>query len=384
MKKTQLTHLQHEAQKISLTFREREAMHARLMERVHGSSVASPVRSQPGLYYFFSPQFAMPMAGLLVVLIVGSSTAYAAKGSLPGDALYTVKTKISEPLQGVFAFSTEDKIKFHTDIAQVRIEEAEVLASQNRLDEDKTKEIESSLDAHLAERSSLATSLDEKHSNEGTALARLNTTIVAHGDILEALGAESSSSTTRQNSNTLAMKVRSGSNWGSGSGTIAMAKSAASMAPQASGTNEAVTLSLSMAQDVSVEATSANEAPTSSSNSEHDNKNKDKDSKAKSAALSLGKKATSTLESLKAKVKLMKEVDENTQAKLDARFGKIEALIKEGNTSLAHGDYSDAKDEFNEALDRETTLSAFIAAGVQFDGGILGNLLGHDSRWGED
>ncbi len=384
MKKTPLTNLQTTAYKISLTNVEREAMRARLMERVHGAPQASPVRSQPGLFYFFSPQMAMSFAAFMLVLVGGSATAFAAKGSLPGDALYVVKTKISEPIKGALAFSTEDKIRFHTDLAQIRIEEAEVLASENRLDTKAAAELESGLDLALAKRNELAAKYEAEEPEESGKLARLDTTIVAHSDILVQLGAESSSTTTRENSGTLAMKVRSGYNYGSGRATLAMAK--ATTAPQIENTAPApMAFSLSVAEDTSVsnQATSVSEVPTTSKNSERNTKKVSTDSKARTSAAALGKKATSTLDSLRAKAAAMKDkVNAETKKKLDARFEKIESYIEEGNEAMERGDYNDARDSFNEALDREATLSAFISAGVQFDRGILGNLLGNDSRWG--
>jgi hypothetical protein len=388
MKKTPLTNLQTTAYKISLTNSEREAMRARIMSKVHAAPAASPVRGERGLYYFFNPQFAMSFAAFLLVLVTGSATAFAAKGSLPGDALYVVKTKINEPIKGALAFSTEDKIRFHTDIAETRIVEAEVLASENRLDTKAAAELESSLDIALAQRNELAQKFQEEQPDESDKIARLDTTIVAHSDILVQLGAESSSTTTRENSDTLAMKVRSNSshgNYGSGRATLAMAK--ATTAPS---TENAVVTPMAFsvaAEDTSMagQATSVSEVPTTSTNSERNSKKVSADSKARTAAATLGKKATTTLESLRAKAASMKEkINKETKEKLNARFEKIESYIEEGNEAMERGDYRDARNSFNEALDREATLSAFITAGVQFNKGILGNLLGNDSRWGHD
>lgn len=358
-------------------------MHARLMEAVRGPSY----RATPSPY-FFAPQFVMPFAALLLI-VVTASTAFAAKGSLPGDPLYVVKTKMTEPLQGALAFSTEDKFNFHTQIAQVRLEEAEMLASQNRLDEAKTKELETSIDVALAQRQELASKLEVEEPRKSSSIARLDTSITAHSDILIALGAESSSSTTRANSDSLAMKVRSNNSYGARP-TLAMAKMAPALAPEAQNAAPTATmLSLSVEEDSAAQdATSASRVASGAQDSQDQNNSKGKNkenSKARASALALGKKATSTLESLKAKAATLKDkLSGDTKDKLNARFERIQSFIDEGNNALARGDFDDAKDSFNEALDRETTLSAFITAGVQFDRGILGNLLGNDSRWGND
>jgi hypothetical protein len=391
-----LQNLRTEAYKVSLTNEERGAMHARLMARVgERAQAAAPTRLQPGLYYFFSPQLSMSLAALMVILLVGSGTAYAAEGSLPGDALYVIKTKVTEPIVGALAISTEDKIKFHTAVTETRIKEAEVLASQNRLDTGATQELESSIDAHISERDALAQKLNDQNQYEeagSAAIARLDTSITAHSDILAQLGEESSSSTTKQNSGTLAMRVRSGHSSSSGAQpTIMMAKVAATSAPQEKNTIQPEAVTLMVAQDASTSlgSTSVESAPSSSS-SANSNRDARQDKKSRSSkiamfAASLGKKATSTLESLRAQTAAMKDkINSDTKEKLDSRFNKINSFIRDGNEAMKDGDYQDAIDSFDEALDRETTLSAFISAGVQFDRGILGNLLGNDSRWGDD
>lgn len=380
-----LKKLQQEAQLLKLSSTEKAALHASLMKVVHastGAGDASALRVTPSPFYFFSPQFAMSFAALLVVFITGG-TALAAKGSLPGDALYTIKTNVSEPLMGALAFSNEDKIKFHTEVAQTRLEEAEVLASQNRLDATAAATIETNLDEHLSERSVLTTKLDSS--------------IAAHGDVLLALGESSSSSTTRTNSDAIASKVRFARGT-SGTVSLAMAKATtreaapmmAPAAPQATG------VSLMMASEASDTVIEDSAAPTTSeentvSNSKRSSKenvpssNSSKQSRLEKEALALEKRATSSLETLRQSVKNLKTpVDEDVEAKLDARLARITSFIALGREAMNDKDFESAADNFNEALDREATLSTFIAANQKFNNGILGNLLGNDSRWGDD
>jgi len=377
-----LKKLQQEAQLLKLSSTEKAALHANLMKVVHASTEAgdaSAPRMTPSPFYFFSPQFAMPFAALLVVFITGG-TALAAKGSLPGDALYTIKTNVSEPLMGALAFSNEDKIKFHTEVAQTRLEEAEVLASQNRLDATAAATIETNLDTHLAERNVLTTKLDSS--------------IAAHGDVLLALGESSSSSTTRTNSDAIASKVRF-ARGASGTVSLAMAKAttrevAPMMAPTATG------VSLMMASEASDVVAEDAAAPTTSeentvSNSKRSSKEdtssntSNKQSRLEKEALALEKRATSSLETLRQSVKNLKtHVDEDIEAKLDARLARITSFIALGREAMSDKDFESAIDDFNEALDREATLSTFIAANQKFNNGILGNLLGNDSRWGDD
>ncbi len=298
---------------------------------------------------------------------------------------------MSEPIQGALAFSVESKINYHAQVAQTRLEEAEVLASQNRLDSKVGAQIESNINTHLAERQALVGQLEGER--PGTTLAssaQYNTQITAHGDVLAQLGVESSSSTTRETSNTIAMRVRtSGSGYGyaaRSANTVAMAKMVTPNTPAPT----AVTLSVATPEDSSSTQNAHIEMQSSSSDEKkvaaprvEEKQNAQQSAQMKSAA-KLGAKATTSLEELRASAQKMKEVDENTQTRLDNRFAKIEALIAAGNEAIDAGDFDAAKDNFNEALDRSVTLSTFISANVKFNHGILGNLLGNDSRWGSD
>jgi len=55
--------------------------------------------------------------------------------------LYPVKVYVNENVQGALAVSDEAKLSYHTDIAEVRLEEAEALASQGKLDASTTRKL---------------------------------------------------------------------------------------------------------------------------------------------------------------------------------------------------------------------------------------------------
>ncbi len=293
---------------------------------------------------------------------------------------------------GALAFSTEDKIKFHTEVAQARLEEAEVLASQNRLDAKASATIELSLDSHLSQREELTTKLDEEHPGASNHVAvQLNSSITAHGDVLLALGSGSSSSTTRTNSDAIASKVRFSRNAGA-TVTLATAKATSAEAMPMAPEPQAFGVSLMSAEDTSV---AQDAAPTTSEHTQNANSrsyskenaasNANKQSRAEKEALSFEKRATTSLETLKHSVEAIRaHVDEDVEAKLDARLARISSFITRGKEAMSEKDFEAAADNFNEALDREATLSTFISANQKFNNGILGNLLGNDSRWGGD
>jgi len=384
-----LKKLHQEASGLCLSTHEKAVMHAAIMERVHagerGHKEAGAPRQIPGVFYFANPQFAMSFAALLV-LVLGGATTFAAQGSLPGDPLYALKTQVNEPIQGALAFSVESKIQFHGSVAQTRIEEAEVLASQDRLDAFTSAQIESNLDAHLAQRQILVGGLEQENPGASIAAsAQYDSQITAHGDVLAQLGAGSSSSTTRENSNAIAMKVRAQGNsyYGysaRGSNTIAMAKSAAladgePLAPMATSLSVVADQATSVAEDTHIESQSLSTTG--------EKQTAEQSAKMKSA-VKLGAKATTSLEVLRVSTAKMKDVDDKTRSRLDTRFAKISELIVQGNAALEAREYEAAKNNFNEALDRSVTLSTFISANLKFNKGILGNLLGNDSRWGSD
>lgn len=87
----------------------------------------------------------------IAVILVSSGTALAAGKSLPGDLLYPIKIQINEPVEGALKTSFESKVKWEGEKAVRRLEEAEKLVENDKLDEprraDIEKEFEKSADA---------------------------------------------------------------------------------------------------------------------------------------------------------------------------------------------------------------------------------------------
>lgn len=86
---------------------------------------------------FFRELKLMPVLASVLILVLGTggTVSYAAQGALPGDTLYPIKIYVNEPMQSGFAFSSEAKARLETRLAQARLEEAEELALETRLDE---------------------------------------------------------------------------------------------------------------------------------------------------------------------------------------------------------------------------------------------------------
>ncbi|MFA6524277.1 MAG: DUF5667 domain-containing protein [Candidatus Paceibacterota bacterium] len=72
---------------------------------------------------------------VIILLVLGGGTSYAAEGSLPGDMLYSIKVNVNEKIVGLKAFTPEAKAKFNTKIIKKRLEEADKLAFNGKLNE---------------------------------------------------------------------------------------------------------------------------------------------------------------------------------------------------------------------------------------------------------
>lgn len=108
------------------------------------------------LAYFQSHGLRSVLAGLLLFVLVGSGTASAAQGSLPGDLLYPVKVSINEKVEAALAPSVAAKAEVAARQAERRVEEAQELAAQGRLDEKTADALTESFDAHAAQAVALA------------------------------------------------------------------------------------------------------------------------------------------------------------------------------------------------------------------------------------
>jgi len=143
-----LKHLEKDAAHVRLSEAEKGVFRARLEEAM-GVSVQTRIPASPYYRWFFAPRsFAF---ALVLVVLAGGGTAYAAEGSLPGDALYLVKIHINEKVETALALSTQAKVAVNTKLAQRRIAEVETLATRGTLDATTTAQAEANFDYHAAQ-----------------------------------------------------------------------------------------------------------------------------------------------------------------------------------------------------------------------------------------
>ncbi len=93
-----------------------------------------------------NPLYARIASGVAVVLLILAP--FAAERSVPGDALYLIKTGINEPIQGQLVNTPYKKIEFETKLMERRIAEARVLASKGKLTEEVKAQITEDVKDH--------------------------------------------------------------------------------------------------------------------------------------------------------------------------------------------------------------------------------------------
>lgn len=207
------TQLKEKARALKLSHDEKQALRVQLytyLEKNPVGSFAAPakiLKPVPSMYFWFAPRFVVPVVLLLVVTLT-TGTAFAAQSALPGNPLYAIKINVNEPVQVALAATPAAKAAVNAQIATVRLEEAETLASTGKLDATTTAELASNFAQHA--EAAQANTIAVASNDPGTAAqlgADFASRLAAHGAILAQLGDDSSSTETMQNSNALAMQA---------------------------------------------------------------------------------------------------------------------------------------------------------------------------------
>lgn len=115
----------------------------------------SPIKSPWTVFSFSSwvqsNRLVAGLAAFLIIAVSGNSVVLAANEALPGDALYSLKVNISEPIRVALATGPVKKAEVQTMLVQARFEEAEVLAARGELSDEREQEIADRIDQHLSE-----------------------------------------------------------------------------------------------------------------------------------------------------------------------------------------------------------------------------------------
>ncbi len=189
-----LTQFITDLQKFSLTESEFTAIKMRLTDYADFHIVRIPssdrlsVSEGSWFYKFVTSKKYMNMkiyiaAAILVALVVGAGTSFAAEKSLPGDILYPIKVNITENIKGAFTFGTKAKAEWNAQRAFRRLEEVERLAAQGKFDRNARTEVESHFEKHIQDFREYA-GQDAVASSSMELYAGLEKTLYAHENVL--------------------------------------------------------------------------------------------------------------------------------------------------------------------------------------------------------
>ncbi|HEY4515091.1 MAG TPA: DUF5667 domain-containing protein [Candidatus Paceibacterota bacterium] len=126
----------------------------------------------------------MPIAILLVILL-GGGTSFAAERANPGDALYSVKTGVNENVRGMFTVGAEAEANWEARLAERRLEEANNLEAEGRLDADVEQDISVEVEKHAdkSQKEIAKLEADGKAEAASSARVRLSQALTVHEDI---------------------------------------------------------------------------------------------------------------------------------------------------------------------------------------------------------
>lgn len=139
-----MEHLPHkfveDLRSVALTEKERSEMRTILLAKMR-EGLVRPVVS-PWSHLFFSKRVQAGFLSVVIIMSYTSSVAFAAEGALPGDILYPIKTRVAEPVVRLVTVSTPaDEATYETKLLDRRLEEAETLAQDKKLDTELKKEV---------------------------------------------------------------------------------------------------------------------------------------------------------------------------------------------------------------------------------------------------
>lgn len=147
----QLEKIMENAKRVVLSHAEKDTVRAHVEEFVREHPVRRGLIPSPWMAGRFLMVLHKPVAFTLILLLVlGGGTAYAAEGALPGDTLYSIKVNVVEEVLAVVTVSDEAKVRWDARRAERRLEEATQLTDEGKMTDEKQAEIQERFE-HLAQ-----------------------------------------------------------------------------------------------------------------------------------------------------------------------------------------------------------------------------------------
>lgn len=129
---------------------------------------------------------------LIIALLIGGGTSFAAEGAAPGDVLYPVKVSFNEEARSLVAVSNEAQADWDVRLAERRLEEAEKLAMEGKLSAEASASIESRFEDHVKAFRDRAEKIEAKQGSESSFEVNSNfeASLRAHERVLAQIASE--------------------------------------------------------------------------------------------------------------------------------------------------------------------------------------------------
>lgn len=129
---------------LKLSNEERRSMYTHIVSRPLPSPYTHSI-----LFIFSRSWVSYSIASALIVVLIGGSAAVAAEQSVPGDILYPIKIKVTEPARDLLIQEPATHARWESEKASRRLEEATVLAERNELTPERSRDIEKRFQEHV-------------------------------------------------------------------------------------------------------------------------------------------------------------------------------------------------------------------------------------------
>ncbi|MDE2071675.1 MAG: hypothetical protein KGI70_03025 [Patescibacteria group bacterium] len=130
----------------------------------------------------------MPIIALaiLIAAALGGGVSAAAAHSTPGDVLWGFKVEVNESLQGALSFGDEQKANWDIAVAQERLQEAQRLAAEGKLDANAQAQLAANFRRHASDVADRVAALEAtgKYAAAADVSARFESTLSQSASVL--------------------------------------------------------------------------------------------------------------------------------------------------------------------------------------------------------
>ncbi|HVU75882.1 MAG TPA: DUF5667 domain-containing protein [Candidatus Paceibacterota bacterium] len=353
-------HLQSGFDELRMSENEKRAMRGFL--EAHMSTHPLGGMKSPYTWVSFTHMRSLVLVPILI-LMLGSGTAFAAQGALPGDTLYPIKIHVNEAVAGALAVSDAAKASYNTEVAAERLKEAQALAAQNKLSASTTDQLTQDYEAHAALAVAYADKVDTNDAAKGAELRANLATLQAEGTVLATVAGKDGSEETKHNA--VALAVRAGA--AAPEDDAAPVHASATMAIALAAPTSAPAPKAFAVQTLSVSATAQDSTGSSRKTASFEANRVQVSAKAIAA---LQAQATAQLAALR-ELANSQTLDASTTAALQVRLDDLQSLIDSAQSASD----DDVLQIYQRALSQGTVLKTFLSASKKFKLNILSPLL---------